>query len=289
MLRTLRDVVSAVDDGRIHTQRFLKNPQAVGADNRWFDWSFASGQPAFDARIGNALEFTPCVAQRNDAVYFPSVSVGMERRLLGVDLYTGPTSTGQARVQTSVCDLVGYYPLIDGDSTDDQDMDNTATLPRYIEGRGVIPVLVNHVAPSLITANLIVTYTNSDGVSGRVATWPVQVLGTGVVSNGAGLTPGQLGAVLQSGDTGVLRIDSVRFDAAPGGLFALYLIKPLTTVLNRMGEGLGLAGMAEKQIAITDGYRLPLVPDGAWLTMFYMTSGSARTASLFGNMHFVWG
>ena len=286
-IRSLKDINDAVDSGRCHTQRAVKNFGSAG-DWRWFDWSYASGQPAFDARIGSALEFTPCIASKNDAVYFPPVEVGMDRRLLGFDYYTQGNAAGQIRVQSQICDLVGYYPLIDGDSTDLQELGNTLSLPRYTSGDGVYPILVNHVAPAIAAASVEVTYTNAAGVSGQTVIWTTHISLTGSVGSGL-LQGGDLIARLIAGDTGMRSIEAVRFITPPGGLWCIYLVKPYTTSANRGGGFLGLTVYDEKPLTTLDSWRLPKVEDGAWLTMFYMTTGSSRSTLLFANFHFIWG
>lgn len=66
-----------------------------------------------------------------------------------------------------------YGTLIDGDSTDPQEFDNTLTLPRYTDGNGLRLVLVNHVAPAgaslaltmAMDGNGNITLTGSGGLS----------------------------------------------------------------------------------------------------------------------------
>ena len=53
-IRNLSDTVAAYEAGRFHVQRFYKGANATAGDTRWHDWSFAAGQPAYDARIGVA-------------------------------------------------------------------------------------------------------------------------------------------------------------------------------------------------------------------------------------------
>jgi hypothetical protein len=292
MLRSIKDVVDAVDAGRVHTQRFFKNANAVAGDNTWTDWAFASGQPAYDARIGDAATFTPAVASRNDAIWFPDMAAGMERRLLEANIYISPTGTGQARVECQIYDLIGYYPLLDGDSTDLQEMDNTLPLPRYATGAGVRAVLVNQVAPAVAAAQMTVSYTNSDGVSGRTVDWFTTTYGVtkaAYTTANAGAS-GPLFCKLAEGDTGIRQIDSVQFITPPGGLFAIYLVKPLVAIENRHNSAAsGQSVNTERNFAMTNGFNMPAVADGAHLGLFMMTSGSARTVSLFGNLTFVWG
>ena len=148
MIDSYGAVLSAFDEGRVHTQSFLKNNGTFG-DLHWQDWAMSSGKPAYDARIGQSGAFNPVVAQGNDALYFPGIGTGMERRLAMITLNPRASNSAQATVQFYLYDLVGTYPLIDGDSTDPQDFDNTRTLPRYADGEGLRLVLVNHVAPAV--------------------------------------------------------------------------------------------------------------------------------------------
>lgn len=293
MLRSVKDIVDAQDAGRVHVQRFLKNAGTAG-DNVWHDWSYQSGQPAYDARIGDALAFTPAVAVRNDAVWFPGIPAGMERRLLEATIFRTPGGGSQERVEMQWYDLVGYYPLIDGDSTDEQDTDNTLTLPRFESGEGIFPVLVNHVAPALAAAGMLVTYTNSDGVSGRTVTWTATIAGINNVCYAAGSTGGSnpVYCNLAAGDKGIRSIERVQFVTPPGGLWCVYLCKPLMSAPFRnfaLSAGVASGGTDEYNFAIRDSFRLPVVKDGAWIGCFYMPVGGARTVAIFGNLTFIWG
>lgn len=282
MIRSVKDIVDAVDAGRVHTQRFVKNAGVAG-DNQWQDWSYASGQPAYDARIGSALAFTPAVAARNDAIFFPGIDAGMERRLLEADIYVTASGTGQTVVEFQMYDLVGYYPLIDGDNTDVQDMDNTLPLPRFATGAGIRPVLVNHVAPLVTTAIATVNYTNSAG-DARVATWQTNSNGVNKVCTASLFAP------LANADSGVRSIENLQFNVAPGGLWCIYLVKPLGQFYWRSGgSGITRTGTHEYNFAIKNSFMLPKIEDGAWLGYFYMPQGSARTVAMHGNLTAVWG
>lgn len=283
MLRSVADYIAADDAGQKHVQRFLKNAGGTG-DLQWQDWSFASGQPAYDARIGAALAFTPAVASRNDAIYFPPAP-GLERRLTMVDMVTVAGGAGQTNVEFKLYDLIGYYPLIDGDSTDPQPMDNTLPLPRYADGDGVRAVLVNHVAPAILAADMLVSYTDTLE-NPQSVTWATTTYGPGKVAYtaGTGGSAAPLYASMSGGSRGITRIDEVQFTTAPGGLWCIYLVKPLGTFANRAGTN---SATAVKDF-LTEGLA-PLILDGAWLGFFYMTNGSNRTATINGTMTFMWG
>jgi hypothetical protein len=110
MLRTVKDIVDAVDAGRVHSQRFFKNAGTTG-DGQWHDWSFASGQPAYDARIGDALTFNPAVATGNDAIWFPAKGADQERAILAIDLVSTPGVGGQTNCEFMLCDMLGLVSV----------------------------------------------------------------------------------------------------------------------------------------------------------------------------------
>lgn len=289
MIRSTRDIDAAFAAGRWHTQRFLKNAGQAG-DGQWQDWSYASGQPAYDARIGGALTMTPQVAAKNDAIWFPPVGAGMARHLSGLRVYATAGGVGQLSVECELYDLLGVYPLIDGDSTDPQFADNTEALPRYADGRGVRAVLVNHVAPGLTAGcPVVIDYTDADDVARQVTVYST-TFGVGkacAALDAAGTSAGML--YLPTDGPGVKRIDAVTFTTPPGGLWALYLVKPMQRI-NWRG---GLAAVtqtvySEKDICQQDSFNMPQVLDGAHLGIFYMPNGSARTVALFGSATFIW-
>lgn len=283
-IERLSDLNSAYDGGRFHVQRFLKNA-GTSHTTQWADPTFASGQPPYDAHVGTPLAFTPCVAQRNDAIYFPPIPSGMERYLHTVTMWSNQaTFNGPASV--FLYDLVGYYPLIDGDSTDQQDMDNSAPLPRYSSGDGVIAVWVNHVAPAISNGLATVTFTGSDNVQ-RTVTMNVPNVGVNLVATGSDTTASAVAGALampMGSASGIKSIDSVTYTTPPSGLHCIYLIKPIGSMV--LGDNL-LAG--EKDFFINNGCKLPKIPDGAWLGWFNnIGAGTARTVAWYGNFTFVW-
>lgn len=285
-LATLGDLNRAFDEGRWHLQRVYK---AAGTAHalQWADPSFAAGQPAYDARVGTAATFTPTVAQKNDAVFFPGIPSGMERRLMSVTLWSNQ-STFNGPGSVVLFDLLGYYPLIDGDSADTQAFDNTLTLPRYASGDGVFPVMVCHVAPAVQYGVAVVDYTDSTGAA-RTVTLNVPNNGQNLVCSGvrpAGATDvGPLFMALADRSQGVRSIDALTYTTPPGGLHCIYLVKPLATV--QLGDNLVAR---EKEFYGRAGLHCPRIEDGAWLGWFdRIGSGTSRTVAWFGNFTFAWG
>jgi hypothetical protein len=289
-IRCIKDITDAYEAGRWHSQRFTKAAGQTG-DGQWQDWAYTSGQPAYDARIGNALERTPVVASRNDAIWFPDIAAGLDRRLVGLRTYTTASGNDQATVEFQLYDLLAVYPLIDGDSTDLQVMDNTQALPRYADGLGVQAVLVNHVAPAVGAGDVTVSYIDHAG-SSRSLTVTATTYGLGKAAftlNGTG-NSGPLFLPLGSGSRGVRDITSVQFSVAPGGLWCIYLVRPLATTSNRGGRsGVNETCWSERCLCAQDAFRLPQILDGAHLGFFYMPNGGARTVAILGAATFVWG
>ena len=289
-IRNLSDTVAAYDEGRVHIQRFYKAANVTTGDGRWHDWAFASGQPAYDARIGVAGQFNPVVATRNDAIWFPDIPSDQERRLKRIVLRTQASGTSQATTDALLYDLVGVYPLIDGDNTDLQEFTNDDPLPRYSDGIGVIPVLVNHVAPMVASCAGTYTYTDSEDVQ-HTSPMGVSRGGAGNVVSGWNATTsfGSL-SLPTNGGRGVKAINSIQFTTAPGGLFAIYMIRPITTLQNNDG-GLTAEKIAtEKFLAINHAWHYPRIRDGAHLGFFLRPNGGSRTfASVYGYLEFIWG
>ena len=286
-IRSVKDAVDAFDAGRVHSQRFFKNAGSIG-DGVWHDWSYISGQPAYDARIGDALTLTPMIAVRNDAIHFPAIGAGMDRHLHSLEYVITPIGASQFQVEFALYDLVAVYPLIDGDSTDLQEMVNDLPLPRYASGEGVMAVLVNHVSPSISVANATVGYVNSDGAVKSVV-WNAPVYGVGNVcyTVSTGGAKGPLYCGLAGGDRGVRQINSVQFDVSPGGLWAIYLVKPMAQFSHRPAASSSVT--SEAQFLTKKGSKMPKVEDGAWLGMFYLPQSGARASSIYGHATFVWG
>ena len=289
----LSDTNSAYDEGRVHVQRFYKGNNTTLKDAFWQDWSFAAGQPAYDARIGTSGAFNPYVAQGNDAIYFPGIAAGMERRLKRVVLRSSASGASQASLNVMVYDLLGVYPLIDGDSTDVQEFDNSATLPRYTDGYGIFPVLVNHIAPVTAIGSGIMVYVDHNDVEQTVNFGVALGTAGNVVSAiTASAVAGSQGSLSMptNNSSGVKAIKSIQFITPPSGLLCIYMVRPLVTLANHDGALLADKIATEKFLSAQNGWHYPKIEDGAWLGMFTMPNGGNRTvASMYGYFEFIWG
>jgi hypothetical protein len=287
MIRSLSDINAAFDAGRFHVQRFQKNA-GTGHAKAWADPSYASGQPPYDARVGTAATFTPAIAQKNDAIYFPGITAGMERYLVEAQVWSNQ-ATYNGPINMQFFDLLGYYPLIDGDSNDLQDCTNDLSLPRYQNGVGVHMVMVNHIAPALQNGLTVINYTNSDGVD-KTITVDIPNNGQNIVCSGStnavGNASSTINIPLAAGDKGVLRVNSIQHTTAPGGLHCIYLVRFLGSMV--LGDN---QVTAEKSFITNKSFAPPRIYDGAWLGWFdsIALGTTARSVAWFGNLSFIWG
>ncbi len=293
MIRSVKDVVDAFSDGRFHTQRAIKTGASQAGDGQWQDWSFTAGQPGFDARVGTAGRFNPFTAARNDAVYFPPIPTEMERKLGGISVFPNSSGIDRVAVNFQLYDLLGVYPLIDGDSPETQEFDNSSPLPRYSDGSGVYAVLVNHVSPTIATGSGTMVYTSCDG-SEKTVTFGIRNTGVNKAcgsANSSAATDAGLYLPMASGCRGIRSVKSVTLSGTSSGLFSLYLVKPVETFQNFSGiTGVNVMTFSEKCNCTANAYKLPKIEDGAWLGMFYMPVGGTRTiSSLMAEFTFIWG
>ena len=269
-----------LEGGQSHSSTFRKTTTAVTTAGIWFDGSMASGHP-----IANFYASSPVVAAN---------LLGREGIQNGADQSPAQKYIKRITAMCSVAptnllflDLLLYYPFIDGDTTGPQPLDNTvASLQRYQTGLDVSAFIV---AQGAYTggAQFFITYTNQDGVPGRISQL--------VTSNTAGVA----GSVVNSGpvagsrgwkiplqgkDTGIRSVENFEFLTANGGIFALVLAKDIGVV-----SILEANVPAEKDFLIDTGLNLPPIADGAFLSYLILPSASVANAPIYGSIQTVWG
>jgi len=180
-----------------------------------------------------------------------------------------------------LCDYLLYYPSIDDSVLDEQVLDNTVTLPRYSDGKGVQVIAVS-VAGRTGGARFYFTYTNSEGVSGRTSQIAYQnsaaALGT-LQNSGANTNASAMPFVgLQAGDSGVRSIDSVVMLDADVGLMTLILVKPLGTSVIRE-----ITAPVEKDYFMEAGL-IPRIYDDAYLSFLCLPQGTLAATALMGDI-----
>lgn len=288
---SVRALVDAKESGAEHFTGFRKVPSQATTAGNWCDLSMASGNPVPNFYASAPLEAATLGSlDRTEINYQKGIWHGADVSPAQKHLRSLTIMTSTAAAAPSywhLLDYLLYYPFIDMDAVGEtQELANTVTLPRYADGQGVRMMAVN-VAPSVGGGQFFVTYTNQDGVSGRVT--PTQFCSAATSIATLTATTGAPGGfqpfiALQSGDTGVRSVQSVTFTVPNGGLMALVLVKPIRSITIR-----DVNAPTEKE-GIREIPDLPRIYDGAYLNLIGMTAaGSIAGGMIAGYAEFVWG
>jgi hypothetical protein len=181
-------------------------------------------------------------------------------------------------------DYLIYYPFIDEGDPDIQVMDNTETISRYTDGKGV-QIMAVSVAQRTGGATFRITYTNQDGVAGRITpiiTQNSSLANGGIVTSNSSNTIGALlYCPLQAGDTGVRSIQSVQMLTNDSGLFTLVLVKPLATYCIN-----NILRPYHTNTVFDRGFSLPRIYPDAYLNFVRQSNATYTTTSVYCEMIF---
>ncbi len=281
-----RLVEAETESGQFQWSSFRKVPVITSTAGFWVDLSMAPGNPKPNYYTGT--ELTATAFNGNNGIYHGQDVSASQTKVVTEVLLNCNTAT-PLPMTVLFCDFLLFYPLIDGDSTDAQVFDNTVTLPRYTDGKGVRAFLVA-TNPYTGNTNVSISYTNSDGVSGRTSptlfTNAVAAIATLMTGGGTSGTTNRLGPFfpLQDNDIGVRSVQSITISAPSGGLYALVLCRPLFEVCTYE-----ITAFTER-IFLKDKGPLPVIQNGCYLApLGYGASGSVQSINFFGMIKTVWG
>jgi hypothetical protein len=273
----------AYDAGRFCYASFRKVPALATTLGVWFDLSMAPGNPK--PNYYATAEMTSAVLDGNFGLFHfgnGRTTTDGFKFLHKLSLYSASATLAPAKF--TLCDYLLYYPLIDMDDTNPQELTNSVTIPRYTDGYGVKAMLIA-TNPFVGGAQFQITYTNELGVSGQKSHWMTSCATTniGTIVN-SGIASNLQGPFinLQSGDQGIRSVQGIEFTVPNGGLATLVLVRPLVTVGNRE-----ITAVTETDFV----YELPSMPkiyDGAYLNFICMPNGSAAAAVLQGEITTIW-
>ena len=283
-VRQLSDALTS--DGSFWYSYFHKTggPALIGA-GRWGDMSMGAGTPKYNAYVGGQTTATPLSGSGNDGIFLgPTPPAGQTKHIHSLALQSSSTVLAPSRF--ILCDYLLHYPLVDGDSTDQQDMDNTLSIPRYADGAGV-QCMVVCTTPMSANAVATVSYVNQAGDT-KTSTFSLlfstavgAIISSSDTSNSA--NSGAPFIPLAGGDTGIRSINSITLSSGAGGFFALVLVKPL------FGINLTEANTAtESFLLMNNGASMPKVENGAYLNFIYITGGTGSAVTLRGELVTVW-
>jgi len=282
--RTIGEVVDAELSGKVRDYIWRKTPSQATTTGVWFDLSMSPGMPVpkywFDAAPLTARQIT----QSADGGLYHGPDVSPSAKYLR-KITTMASAVTALPMNAILCDYLLYYPTVDDGTTDEQVMDNTATLPRYTNDRGIQMIAVTTGARTG-GQTFSVKYTNQDGVSGRVSPLVIQntatTLGSITTSQTAANRSGNPFIPLQEGDTGVRFIESVTMTNVDTGIFSLILVKPLVQTCFRE-----VTVPYEKDFLVptTD---LVKIEDNAFLNFLTLPLGTLAATVLRGDIKVIW-
>lgn len=266
--------------GRTHYCSLRKVPSQASVAGNWIDLSMAAGNPKPQYYASAPLE--AAVLDGFEGIFHGDAKSPGTKHLAALGLMT-PTAALVG--QYTLLDYLLYYPFVDGDSLDEQTLDNTVTLPRYADGDGVMVMAVAS-APTTGGGQFTFNYTNHSGASRTSPVVNVNTTACGIAtlatSEQAQASGGIVFLPLLNGCRGVRSIQSVTFTTASGGLLALVLVKPLAGLAIRE-----INTMAEiEYVRLRQG--APQVFDGAYLNLIANCAGSVAAGQLAGYARFAW-
>lgn len=284
--KNLKSLVDAYDAGQFKLTSWRKQPTQTTASGIWFDLSMSPGNPVPNYYAATPLE-SKVLARTTDYGIDHGGPVSPKTKHLKQIMAQTVTATA-VPLPMILCDYLLYYPFVDMSVAggEFQPMVQNAALTRYTDGVGV-RIMAVEVASQIGGAQFYVTYTNSDGVAGRVtptATCNTQVV-NGTIITSAPATAGSIGPFmgLQGADKGVQSIDGVTFlGAGDVGLITLVLVKPLANHLIY-----DITAPAERDFCI-DFPSMPRIYDDAYLNFICYPTGTLANAPIYGTAEFVW-
>lgn len=282
MPANVASIIEAYDAGKSHYRTWRKVPTQTTGSGIWFDLSLSPGNPVPQYYAAAPLTAIALARSTDGGLdHGPNVSPSTKH----LHRFMAMTQTATAvPLPIIICDYLMYYPFVAMDAGD-QAMTNVVTIPRYTTGAGV-QIMAVEVAAQVGGAQFYVTYTNSDGVAGRVTatmTCNTQTV-NGTIITSAPTTAGTAGPFipLQKGDSGVRSIEGITFLSGDVGLISLVLVMPIAShsIYN-------ITAPVEADFLI-DRSILPIIKDDAYLNMIVHPSGTLAAAPINGEIQTFW-
>ena len=285
----VRDYVADIDsNGQFWHTSWQKTvgiaPYTAG---RWYDMTMLAGSPRSNVYPGGQLEAKALTyLSAGNLWHAGAVSPATKHVKLAEARVTGATTVPSTLM---LCDFLLFYALMDCDEPGLQTMDNTVTLPRYTDGKGVQAMIVSTQDLGAASASIWMDYRDSDGDDGRNIPVTVNTVASSIAGQimHSGTSVGNYGPFLplQAGDKGIRRINSIQLsNGCGGGWAAIVLVKPLLTI------PIFNIDIPLERDYFTDLPSLPRVYDGAYLGWLMFTGSAVPAGSKYsGHVEFAWG
>ncbi len=294
--KSIGEVVDSELAGRVRNYIWRKTPSQTTTIGIYFDLSMSPGMPTPKYWFDAAPLIAKAIYQSTDGGFYHGPNVNPKEKFLrSITTQSQATNTTQATPMNAILlDYLLYYPSIDDGTLDEQVMDNTVTLPRYTDGKGVQMMAVTTGARTG-GQTFQVKYTNQDGVTGQLSGICTQNAATyiGSITNSDREIQNSANWMipLAYGDTGVRAVESVTMISGTDvGLFSIILVKPLAQTSFREG-GISTAGTIavpyEKDFLVPTT-ELIRIYDDAFLNFVVMPIASLSTTVLRGDLKVIW-
>ena len=292
MIKCAADIAEAYNEGGYHVQPFYKVwASTFNTANAWFDGTLSGNLPRASYYAGDDLVFTPYpvkpdplrpTEEYNHLSFFHGGSVSPAQKILRTINLHG-SAAGLAPSRYILCDYLGFAGGISWETNEEQVIDNTFTLPRYTDGKGVQAVMVQ-LFGSNANAVYTINYRNTNDVDVTSPNITANALGTGGLQHGQTTATYEPFINLAKGELGIKRVNSVTVSSLGAGIAVLVLVKPIAEIIYRDAT---LFAPAEVDF-LTDKFETPIIYDGAKLN--FLMTGSANPAGLLtrGYMEFIW-
>ena len=285
-ITTFDGIAAACAGGRRIRSEWNKSVGAFGTlAGRHYDLSAGAGYPGVNAWSGTALTFQECdQASGFSILHGGNVSPSVKHVL---DIGASAAQSPAVPSTVTLVDIEGYWPGISNNTTLAQALSGTP-VTRATNGDGLRLYLVQTASGGGAVQNLSLSYTNQAGTSGRALPVTVTIYTSPTINmiSHSGVNSGNYAPFLPmaSGDYGVQNVASVTFSVANTGTSALVLARPIAEI------PIGIISGFHSKNLISQFASLPIVPDGACLSLVLAASGSIVSNSIFtGSVDFIWG
>lgn len=280
MIKCAADIARAYDEGGYHLQPFIKVwASTFNTANAWFDGTLSGNFPRASYYAADDLVFSE-YPTGNHLSFFHGGDVAPNQKILRTINLHG-SAAGLAPSRYILCDYLGFAGGISWETNEEQLIDNTFTIPRYTDGKGVQAIMVQ-LFGSNANAVYTINYRNTNDVDVTSPTITANALGTGGLQHGQTTATYQPFINLAKGELGIKRVNSVTVSSLGAGIAVLVLVKPIAEIIFR-----DITSPVEVDF-LTDKFETPIIYDGAKLN--FLITGSASLAGLLtrGYLEFIW-
>lgn len=278
----LDSMITALTAGQTNKgvfQKFSSNA-ATSAAGRWHEFFTANGIPTAGSWAGSAGVATVMNGSTQGGLNVGTASVSPDvKNLLSMKIQS-PTAT-LVPATFYLVDYLLYYPacVVTGTATT---LNNSATLPRYTDGNGVMAMVAVQTAIGAASPALTLNYKDPDNndQNGLVMTSPANSapISTLFLNNGSPFLP------LATTDKGVKMINSYTLASGTTGTVAMVLVKVLAEI-DLYAINTGTLVDYVSQIP-----SFPKIEDNACLGLIGVPGAAMVASSVFsGTITTVWG